>query len=148
MASLLQPVGPRELDFGSRRSVCLARSAMVACTQPLACEVGLQILRAGGNAADAAVAIAAALNVRWFCHPNGGLCSTTESSGSHRYASLHQRGLVAMRLRSSTARGRGLSTRSTGAAHVLRLSRWTVQPRTRFTTTPSMELLSLLRACP
>ena len=35
---------------------------MVACTQPLAAQAGQRILRAGGNAADAAVAVAAALN--------------------------------------------------------------------------------------
>ena len=36
---------------------------MIACTQPLAAEAGQRILRAGGNAADAAVAVAAALNM-------------------------------------------------------------------------------------
>jgi gamma-glutamyltranspeptidase/glutathione hydrolase len=36
---------------------------MVACSQQLAAEAGLRILQAGGNAADAAVAIAAALGV-------------------------------------------------------------------------------------
>lgn len=36
---------------------------MIACTQPLAAQAGQRILRAGGNAADAAVAVAAALNM-------------------------------------------------------------------------------------
>lgn len=36
---------------------------MVACTQPLAAQAGQQILSNGGNAADAAVAVAAALNI-------------------------------------------------------------------------------------
>lgn len=36
---------------------------MVACSQPLAAQAGLEILRLGGNAADAAVAVSAALNV-------------------------------------------------------------------------------------
>lgn len=36
---------------------------IVACTQPLAARAGQRILRDGGNAADAAVAVAAALNV-------------------------------------------------------------------------------------
>jgi gamma-glutamyltranspeptidase/glutathione hydrolase len=51
------------LSFQSNRSAVLGRRGMVASSQPLATEAGLRILRQGGNAADAAVATAAALNV-------------------------------------------------------------------------------------
>ena len=49
--------------FPSRRSVVRSTKGIVACTQPLAAQAGQRILRDGGNAADAAVAVAAALNV-------------------------------------------------------------------------------------
>jgi gamma-glutamyltranspeptidase/glutathione hydrolase len=50
-------------QFPSRRSAVLARKGMVATSQPLAAMAGLRILMSGGNAADAAVAVAAMLNV-------------------------------------------------------------------------------------
>ncbi|MBI5943338.1 MAG: gamma-glutamyltransferase [Chloroflexi bacterium] len=50
-------------QFSSRRSPVMGRNGTVATSQPLATAAGLSILAAGGNAADAAVATAAALNV-------------------------------------------------------------------------------------
>src|SRR4026208_2536532 len=49
--------------FSSRRSPVYGRNGIVATSQPLATNAGLEILSKGGNAADAAVAAGAALNV-------------------------------------------------------------------------------------
>ncbi|OAQ61434.1 gamma-glutamyltransferase [Pochonia chlamydosporia 170] len=58
---------PDLFKFPSRRSVVHSTEGIVACTQPLAAKCGLDVLRAGGNAVDAAVAVAAGLNMTEPC---------------------------------------------------------------------------------
>eukprot|EP00939_MAST-03C_sp_MAST-3C-sp1_P002947 g2947.t1 len=59
----------------SRRSPTFSRYGMVASSQPLATTAGLNILKDGGNAMDAAIAVAAALQVTEPCSTGlGGDC--------------------------------------------------------------------------
>lgn len=54
---------PPNFDFNARRSPVFGQQGMIAASQPLAVAAGLELLRQGGSAADAAIAVAAALNV-------------------------------------------------------------------------------------
>jgi gamma-glutamyltranspeptidase/glutathione hydrolase len=49
--------------FHSRRAPTYARHGMVAASNPLVAQIGLQILKEGGNAVDAAIAMAAVSNI-------------------------------------------------------------------------------------
>lgn len=57
------------------RSVVMAPHGMVACSHPLAAQVGLDILKKGGTAVDAAIAVNAALGLMepMMCGPGGDL---------------------------------------------------------------------------
>src|SRR5437016_8678128 len=66
-AAFLLVTGVDESSYAARgnatRSVVYARHGMVACAQPLAAQAGLEILKAGGSAVDAAIAVNACLGL-------------------------------------------------------------------------------------
>ncbi|CAL8268013.1 unnamed protein product [Arctogadus glacialis] len=61
-----------EFAFSSRRSPLVCLHGCSSSSQPLASGIGLDILKRGGNAADAAVAMAAALSVTEPCSTGPG----------------------------------------------------------------------------
>lgn len=52
---------PQKYAYPSRRNVVYARHAMACTSVPLGAQIGLDVMKAGGNAMDAAVAMAAAM---------------------------------------------------------------------------------------
>ncbi len=57
------PDTPHGVNFESNRPVVMGRNGMVCAGHPLAAQAGMAVLQRGGNAVDAAIATAAALNV-------------------------------------------------------------------------------------
>ena len=57
------PQSPHGIDFEAYRPVVMGRNGMVCTGHPLASQAGISILQKNGNAFDAAIATAAALNV-------------------------------------------------------------------------------------
>ena len=97
--------------YASRRTLVYGRRGMVATSQPLAAQAGLQILQAGGNAIDAAIAAAACLTVTeptsngiggdafaivWFNQDLHGLNASGPAPTMLSLEALHRRGMNEM----------------------------------------------------
>ncbi|WP_435257558.1 gamma-glutamyltransferase family protein [Thioclava sp. FR2] len=93
------------------RSAVFAQNGMVATSHPLAAQAALDILKEGGNAADAAVAGAVLLGI---CEPQmtgiGGDCFVLlKPSSSGQVFALNGSGRAPMGLSAATMRDKGLS---------------------------------------
>lgn len=95
--------------FPSRRSPVLARHGLVATSQPLAAQAGLEVLRAGGNAIDAAIATVATLCVVEPCSTGvgGDAFALIWSAAEGRLFGLNASGPAPAALTADLVRSRG-----------------------------------------
>ncbi|KAL5495462.1 hypothetical protein ACEPAI_925 [Sanghuangporus weigelae] len=100
--------------FPSRRSQVYGTKGVVAASQPLAVEAGLEILRKGGNAADAAVATSAALNVTEpsCCGIGGDAFCLFYDAKTKQVKALNGSGHSPQKLSIEYVRSRGITGRS------------------------------------
>ena len=96
--------------FQSRRSAVTATRGIVATSQPLAAQVGLQVLMEGGHAVDAAVATSAALGVvePHMTGVGGDLFALVWDEAGHEVAALNASGRAGRDTDIERLRGRGL----------------------------------------
>src|SRR5947209_90162 len=93
------------------RSVVIARSGMVATSQPLASQAGLDVLRRGGNAVDAAIAANAVLGVvePMSCGIGGDLFAIVWEARTGKLFGLNASGRSPYRATLDEMRARGLT---------------------------------------
>ncbi|XP_063746727.1 glutathione hydrolase-like YwrD proenzyme isoform X3 [Eleginops maclovinus] len=97
------------LSFSSRRSPVLCLHGCAASSQPIASSLGIDILKRGGNAADAAVAIAAALAVTEPCStgPGGDAFCLFYNGGTGEIRGINGSGRLPMAQTLDFLEGRG-----------------------------------------
>jgi len=85
--------------FKTGRSVTLAQNGMVATSHPLAAQIGLDVLKSGGNAVDAAIATSAAMGLLepMSCGIGGDLFAIVWDAKTKTLHGLHANGRAPMK---------------------------------------------------
>lgn len=93
-------LGQTATDPGQLRPRALAHEGMVAAAQPLAVAAGLDVLRKGGNAADAAIAAAlvTAVTLPASCGIGGDAFCLYADAGRHEVTAVNGAGIAPMAL--------------------------------------------------
>ena len=112
---------PTTYDFDSRRTMVVARRGMAAAHNPLAAQAGLNILRQGGNAADAAVAMSAMMNVTepGVCGIGGDCFALYFDAKTRRVTALNGSGRAPAALRLEDLRAQGWTKMNPFHAHAV-----------------------------
>jgi gamma-glutamyltranspeptidase/glutathione hydrolase len=74
---------PLTYRYASRRNVVYAKNAVACTSVPLGAQIGLDVMKSGGSAVDAAVAMAAAMPLR-SCGSSGTNGSTASTPAVSR----------------------------------------------------------------
>jgi gamma-glutamyltranspeptidase / glutathione hydrolase len=120
----------RDFHFPGRSPV-LAANGLCATSHPLAAEAAVAILRAGGNAVDAAIAGAMVLTVAepHMCGLAGDCFALVKPAGDERVVGLNGSGRAPASMDSQALRDRGFTAIPTawaGVHHPARRGRWAV----------------------
>ena len=103
-------IDPHTYRVPSRHSVVYAKRGMVCSTQPLVTSIGIQTLEKGGNAVDAALAMAGAMPViEPMCNGIGGDAFALIWTGGRLYG-LNASGISPKALNAAEIRARGFET--------------------------------------
>lgn len=139
-------MGPLGRPFQTR-AVSVAKNGMVASSHPLATQWGVEILKAGGNAVDAAIAVNAMLGVvePMSCGIGGDLFALIWDQGTQRLHGLNASGRAPAGVSASELRAKGnlISTYGPDSWTVPGCVRGWQSLLTRFGSQPMNELLRL-----